>query len=60
LKAAETVLKQTHCKAASRMRSGAVGVCAAAQGLWRMTACVDSMSRQQYVISGKSRVHRVD
>jgi hypothetical protein len=45
------MLDQFHSKAAQALRSGAVGVCAAACGRWRMAAIA--------VINGKSRAHRV-
>jgi hypothetical protein len=45
---------QHHSNAANVLRSGAVGVCAAAVGRWRMSA----MAQPHAVINyGKSRAH---
>jgi hypothetical protein len=48
---------QHYSNSANALRSGAVGVCAAAAGRWRMQAIAHAQPHA--VINGKSRAHRV-
>ncbi|HWY24410.1 MAG TPA: hypothetical protein VNX47_05790 [Nevskia sp.] len=53
------MFQQTHSHVAQAMRSGAVGACAAAFGLWRMSADAQPQAVIDVVINnGKSRAHR--
>jgi hypothetical protein len=54
-----SVFNQTHSTVAKALRSGAVGSCAAAFGLWRMSAGAQPQSVIGVAINnGKSRAHR--